>query len=225
GDILEGAEIYNTEVIASIERPIKEKSGIAVLYGNLCPGGAIIKPNAASPELLHHRGRAYVFENIEDLKAKIDDPTTGITKDHILVLKGCGPVGYPGMPEVGNMPIPKHLVEQGVTDMVRISDARMSGTAFGTVVLHVSPETEAGGPLAVVETGDEIELNVASGKLDLLITDDELQARLKHWQPLAKKYARGYYKLYQDHVMQAQHGADFNFLVGKSSSIVERESH
>jgi dihydroxy-acid dehydratase len=221
----EGAECYNRDVIYPFESPLKPAAGLKVLRGNLAENGAIIKPSAATKELLEHEGEAYVFETIEDLKAKIDDPDLPVTKDSILVLKGCGPKGYPGMPEVGNMPIPGKLITQGVTDMVRVSDARMSGTAFGTVVLHVSPEAQAGGTLALVETGDRIRLSASKGELELLVDEQELAKRRAKWQPDAPHYVRGYAKLYIDHVMQAEHGADFDFLVGKDTRPVTRESH
>ena len=220
-----GAEIFNRDVIFPVEKPFRENAGIRVLRGNLAPQGAVIKPSAASAHLLVHEAEAYVFETIEELKETIDDPDLPVTKDSILVLKGCGPKGYPGMAEVGNMPIPGKLIEQGVRDMVRISDARMSGTAFGTVVLHVSPEANAGGPLAVVKTGDRIRLNAELGELSLLISDEELQERLKQWIAPEAEFSRGYYKLYIDHVLQADQGADLDFLVGSSGSEVKRESH
>lgn len=221
----QGAENFNTDVIRPLDQPLRKAAGIRVLRGNIAPRGAIIKPSAASEHLLQHEAEAYVFESIEDLKANIDRPDLPVTADTILVLKGCGPKGYPGMAEVGNMPIPGRLVQEGVRDMVRISDARMSGTAFGTVVLHVVPETQAGGPLAAVKTGDRIRLDVANGELSLLISDEELAARMAQWQAPVPEYQRGYYKLYLDHVMQADTGADLDFLVGKSSSDVKRESH
>jgi dihydroxy-acid dehydratase len=223
----EKAEVYNGEVIRTIENPVKPDSGIWVLRGNLAPGGAVMKPSAASPELLNHKGKAVVFETIEDFKARIDDPDLDVDAGSILVLKGCGPKGYPGMPEVGNMPLPTKLLEKGVKDMVRISDARMSGTAFGTVILHVSPEADAGGPLAVVRDGDEIVLDGPGRALSLLISDAEMAARLAHWrenQP-PPKATRGYAKLYVDHVLQADKGCDLDFLVGSSGSVVTRESH
>ncbi|MFZ1389801.1 MAG: IlvD/Edd family dehydratase [Thiolinea sp.] len=221
----QGAENFNPDVIRPLDQPLRKAAGIRVLRGNIAPRGAIIKPSAASEHLLQHEAEAYVFESIEDLKANIDRPDLPVTADTILVLKGCGPKGYPGMAEVGNMPIPGRLVQEGVRDMVRISDARMSGTAFGTVVLHVVPETQAGGPLAAVKTGDRIRLDVANGELSLLISDEELAARMAQWQAPVPEYQRGYYKLYIDHVMQADTGADLDFLVGKSSSDVKRESH
>lgn len=227
GECIADAECFNREVIHTLEKPAKPASGIWVLHGNLCPQGAVMKPSAASPELYQHRGRAVVFESIEDLKARIDDPNLNVDENSILVLKGCGPKGYPGMPEVGNMPLPKKLLERGIKDMLRISDARMSGTAFGSVVLHVAPEAEAGGPLAIVKDGDEIVLDGPNRKLELLISEQELQQRLAVWHSNRppQKYQRGYYRLYIEHVLQADRGCDFDFLVGASSAHVERESH
>ncbi len=219
------AECYNTDVIRTLDEPLKPAAGLRVLRGNLAPQGAIIKPSAASEHLLQHEAEAYVFENIEDLKANIDREDLPVDENTILVLKGCGPQGYPGMPEVGNMPIPRKLVEQGVRDMVRVSDARMSGTAFGTVVLHVSPEANAGGPLALVKTGDRIRLDASAGELSLLVDEAELEARRAQWLPEPPNYQRGYAKLYIDHVMQADRGADLDFLVGKDTRHVTRESH
>lgn len=227
GERFASAECFNREVVHTLAEPAKATSGIWVLHGNLCPGGAIMKPSAASAQLSRHRGRAVVFESIEDFKARIDDPNLEVDEHSILVLKGCGPKGYPGMPEVGNMPLPKKLLERGVKDMIRISDARMSGTAFGTVVLHVTPESVAGGPLAVVQTGDEILLDGPGRRLELLIDGAELARRLEAWrtQQTQPKYQRGYYRLYIDHVLQADRGCDFDFLVGASGADVERESH
>lgn len=221
----EGVECFNDDVIRTLEQPLKPAAGLRVLKGNLAPNGAIIKPSAASDHLLKHEGTAYVFENIEDLKANIDREDLPVDENTILVLKGCGPKGYPGMPEVGNMPIPRKLVEKGVKDMVRVSDARMSGTAFGTVVLHVSPEANAGGPLALVKTGDTITLDAKAGVLELLVDDAELAQRRAQWQPETSRYSRGYAKLYIDHVLQADEGADLDFLVGKDTQPVTRESH
>jgi dihydroxy-acid dehydratase len=184
-----------------------------------------MKPSAASPQLLNHRGKAVVFETIEDFKARVDDPALDIDATSIMVLKGCGPKGYPGMPEVGNMPLPAKLLEQGVTDMLRISDARMSGTAFGTVVLHVSPETSVGGPLGLVETGDEIVLDAAARRLDLLVPEEELARRAAARPRDAYDTTRGYVALHRRHVMQAHLGADLDFLVGSSGDEVTRESH
>jgi dihydroxy-acid dehydratase len=221
----ENAQCFNKDVIYSFDEPLKPAAGLRVLRGNLAPLGAIIKPSAASDHLLEHRGEAYVFENIEELKAKIDLPDLPVDENTILVLKGCGPKGYPGMPEVGNMPIPRRLVERGITDMVRVSDARMSGTAFGTVVLHVAPEANAGGTLALVKTGDIIRLSTSEGLLELDVSEQELEERRKNWQPEPPHYSRGYAKLYIDHVMQADTGADLDILVGKDTRLVTRESH
>jgi dihydroxy-acid dehydratase len=228
GDIsayADGAECYNRDVIRSFDDPLKPAAGLRVLRGNLAPDGAIIKPSAATDALLEHEGEAYVFESIEDFKANVDRDDLPVTPDTILVLKGCGPKGYPGMPEVGNMPIPKKLVQQGVRDMVRVSDARMSGTAYGTVVLHVTPEAQAGGALALVKTGDRIRLSASEGRLELLISDEELATRRTAWQPDPPHYTRGYAKMYVDHVLQADKGADLDFLVGKDTRPVTRESH
>ncbi len=219
------APCFNRDVIHSFAEPFKRESGIAVLRGNLCPRGAVIKPSAATPELMRHRGRAVVFENVEELHAKIDDPKLAIDERSVMVLKNCGPKGYPGMPEVGNMPLPPKLLKRGVTDMVRISDARMSGTAYGTVVLHVAPEAADGGPLAFVKTGDEIELDVPARKLELRVDDRELKRRRSKWQPPPPPLERGYWKLYFEHVLQADEGADLDFLVGKSGDFVPKNSH
>jgi len=221
----EEAEVFNREVIRPFDAPLKPAAGLRVLRGSLAPDGAIVKPSAATPALLEHEGEAHVFENIEDLKANIDRDDLPVDPETILVLKGCGPMGYPGMPEVGNMPIPARLVKQGVRDMIRISDARMSGTAFGSVILHVSPEARAGGPLALVRTGDRIRVSAANGQLDLLVDEAELQARRDVWQPEPPRYERGYAKLYVDSVLQADRGADLDFLVGKDTRPVTRESH
>jgi L-arabonate dehydrase len=221
---IENAVCYNRDVIKSLDQPFKEHAGIAILQGNLAPNGAVIKPSAASPHLLKHRGRAVVFENIEDFRARIDDPALDIDENCIMVLKNCGPRGYPGMAEVGNMPLPKKVLEKGVTDMVRISDARMSGTAYGTVVLHTSPEAAAGGPLALVKTGDMIMLDVGERSLHLEVSDQELDRRRAAWTPPPMP-ERGYAKLYVEHVQQAHLGADLDFLVGSSGAPVPRESH
>jgi len=223
--IAKTGEVYNREVIGSIAAPIGPSSGVWVLRGNLAPRGAIVKPSAATPALLTHRGRAVVFEDIEDYKARIDDPDLDVDETSILVLKGCGPKGYPGMPEVGNMALPQKLLEKGVRDMVRISDARMSGTAYGTVILHVSPEAAAGGPLALVQSGDDIEVDGLARTLDLLVDEATLAARREALTLSASPYTRGWAKLYVDTVMQAEQGCDLDFLVGKSSSVVTRESH
>ncbi len=219
------APCYNRDVITAYRKPFKKHTGIAVLRGNLCPDGAIIKPSAATPKLMKHRGRAVVFENIEDFHKRIDDPKLDIDEKCVMVLKNCGPKGYPGMAEVGNMPLPPKLLKKGITDMVRISDARMSGTAYGTVVLHASPEAAAGGTLALVENGDEIELDVAKRKLELLVSEKELKKRRAKWKAPNPPLSRGYWRLYFDHVLQADQGADLDFLVGKSGSFVPRDNH
>src|SRR3989441_2347077 len=219
------AECWNRDVIHAFKSPFKKNTGIAVLRGNLCPDGAIIKPSAATPKLMKHRGRAVVFENIEDFHRRIDDPQLDIDESCVMVLKNCGPKGYPGMAEVGNMPLPPKLLKKGVTDMVRISDARMSGTAYGTVVLHVCPEAAAGGALALVENGDMIELDVEKRRLVLLVAEDVLLKRRKSWKLPAAPLERGYWKLYFDHVLQASEGADLDFLVGKSGTFVPRDNH
>jgi dihydroxy-acid dehydratase len=219
------APVWNPEVIRSFEKPLVEHGGIAVLRGNLAPDGAVLKPSAASPSLLKHSGRAVVFKDIEDYKQRINDPNIDVDETSILVLQNCGPKGYPGMPEVGNMGLPTKLLERGVRDMVRISDARMSGTAYGTVILHVCPEAAAGGTLALVQDGDRIELDVEARTLHLDVSDDELNQRRSKWvapKPLATS---GYQSLYIEHVMQACHGADLDFLVGCRGSKVIRESH
>lgn len=221
----DGAECYNRDVIRSFDDPLKPAAGIRVLKGNLAPDGAIVKPSAATPALLEHEGPAHVFESIEDMKSNIDRDDLDVTPDTVLVLKGCGPKGYPGMPEVGNMPIPAILVRKGVRDMIRVSDARMSGTAYGTVVLHVSPEAQAGGTLALVKTGDRVRISASKGELQLLVPEAELAERRATWQPLPDHYTRGYAKLYVDHVLQAHQGADLDFLVGKDTRPVTRESH
>jgi len=219
------APCWNREVIHAFGSPFKAESGIAVLRGNLCPNGAIIKPSAATPKLMKHKGRAIVFENIEDFHKRIDDPQLDIDESCVMVLKNCGPKGYPGMAEVGNMPLPPKLLKKGVTDMVRVSDARMSGTAYGTVVLHVAPEAAAGGVLALVENGDEIELDVGKRKLELLVSEQELAARYTKWKQPAPPLERGYWRLYFDHVLQANDGADLDFLTGKSGAFVPRDNH
>jgi dihydroxy-acid dehydratase len=219
------AQCWNRDVIKPFAEPLSAQGGLAVLRGNLCPNGAVLKPSAATPELLKHRGRAVVFENIEDLHARIDDPALTIDETCVMVLKNCGPQGYPGMPEVGNLPLPPKILQRGITDMVRISDARMSGTAYGTVVLHVAPEAAAGGALALVEEGDYIELDVAARRLHLDVPEKRLAQRRARWRPPAQTYERGYYRLYIEHVLQADQGADFDFLVGKSGVAVTRDSH
>jgi dihydroxy-acid dehydratase len=222
-DHLDDARIWDTEVI----RPLQADAGIAVLRGNLAPDGAIIKPAAASPHLLAHRGPAVVFDSIEDFHARIDDPDLDVSADSVLVLRGCGPKGYPGMPEVSNLPLPRKLLALGVRDMVRVCDGRMSGTAYGTVVLHVAPEAAAGGPLALVRTGDQIVLDVAARRLDVDLTSDELASRTPSAATVNgfANPTRGWERLYVDHVRQADTGADLDFLVGSSGSRVSRESH
>ena len=224
-DYYRDAKCWNRDVIFSFKNPIKRDAGLTVLRGTLAPEGAVIKPSAATPELLEHRGPAYVFENVEDMKANINNEDLPVNKDTILVLKGCGPKGYPGMAEVGNMPIPAKLVKEGLRDMVRISDARMSGTAYGTVVLHVAPEAAAGGVLALVKTGDEIVLSAKEGRLDLLVDEEELLARSAYMSTPLPDYERGYIKLYIDHVLGADKGADLDFLVGNDTRVPQRESH
>jgi dihydroxy-acid dehydratase len=219
------ARCHNRDVIHSLEAPFKRNTGIAVLRGNLCPDGAIIKPSAATPALMKHRGRAVVFESIEDFHGRIDDPKLDIDETCVMVLKNCGPKGYPGMAEVGNMPLPPKLLKKGVTDMVRISDARMSGTAYGTVVLHISPEAAAGGALALVQNGDTIELDVSRRKLELLVSEEVLRKRKNGWSAPKAPLERGYWKLYHDHVLQAHQGADLDFLVGRSGAFVPRDNH
>jgi dehydratase ilvD1 len=220
-----GAECFNTDVIRPYAEPLKPAAGLRVLRGNLAPDGVIVKPSAAPDRLLEHEGAARVFETIEDMKANIDRDDLPVTPETILVLKGCGPKGYPGMPEVGNMPIPRKLVRDGVRDMIRVSDGRMSGTAFGTVILHVSPEAQAGGTLALVKTGDRIRVSAAQGVMELLVDEAELARRRAAWSPEPPRYDRGYAKLYVDHVLQADRGADLDFLVGKDTRPVTRESH
>src|SRR5438046_654204 len=225
GDNVAEAPCYNRDVIRPRTDALKPNSGIAVLKGNLCPNGAVLKPSAATPSLMKHRGRAVVFEDIEDFRTRIDDPQLDIDESCVMVLKNCGPRGYPGMPEVGNMPLPPKILKKGVTDMVRISDARMSGTAYGTVVLHVCPEAAAGGALALVENGDVIELDVEKRRLVLLVAEDVLLKRRKNWKLPPPPLERGYWKLYFDHVLQASEGADLDFLVGKSGAFVPRDNH
>ncbi len=226
-DGLEQAAIWDPEVLRPRSQPLLAEGGIAVLRGNLAPDGALVKPAAASPSLLRHRGRALVFDSVEDFHARIDDPALDVDADTVLVLRGCGPKGYPGMPEVANLPLPPKLLAQGVRDMVRVCDGRMSGTAYGTVVLHVAPEAAAGGPLGLVRTGDVIELDVPARRLHLDVTDEELARREPDPRMQARCAAptRGWERLYVEHVRQADTGADLDFLVGSSGSAVARESH
>jgi L-arabonate dehydrase len=221
----ESAEVFDRNIVGTMEAPFKKNSGIAVVRGNLAPNGAVIKPSAATPALMTHRGKAVVFETIEDYHARVEDPDLDIDENSIMVLKNVGPKGYPGMAEVGNMGIPKKLLEKGVHDLVRISDGRMSGTGFGTVVLHVSPEAADGGNLALVQNGDYISLDVPNRSLNLEVSDEELTERRKNWRPIDMGYNRGYVSMYIKHVEQAHLGADMDFLKGKSGSVVSRDSH
>ena len=224
-DNIAGAENFNQDVIKPLSQPFMEKAGIAVLRGNLSPRGAVIKPSAATPALMVHTGRAVVFENIEEFHRLIDDESLDVDETCVLVLKNCGPKGYPGMAEVGNMPLPPKVLRKGITDMVRLSDARMSGTAYGTVILHTAPEAAAGGPLAVVRNGDMIELDVPKRRLHLHISDEELASRLAQWTAPPPPLDSGYWKLYVDHVLQADEGVDFDFLVGRRGAFVPRDNH
>ncbi|MCE6988210.1 IlvD/Edd family dehydratase [Dyadobacter sp. CY323] len=220
------AECFDPEVIGTMAEPVKDLTGLAVVRGNLCENGAVLKPSASlKPELMQHRGPAVVFEDIDDYKARLDDPKLDVDENSVLVLKNVGPKGYPGMPEVGNMSLPKKLLAQGVIDMLRISDGRMSGTGFGTVILHVSPEAAVGGTLALVQDGDMIELDVANRKLNLEVSPEELERRRALWKPLDMGYNRGYVNLHINHVMQAHEGADLDFLKGGSGDKVTRDSH
>lgn len=221
GANIANAEIVNTDVIARRENPLSEGGTLVVLYGNLCPDGAVLKRSAADPKLMQHEGPAVVFDDIYDMNERVDNPDLDVSRDSVLVLKNAGPVGAPGMPEWGHLPIPAKLLKEGVGDMVRISDARMSGTSYGAVVLHVAPETAVGGPLALVQTGDRIKLDVASRRLDLVIDDAELAGRRAVWTPPERKDRRGYRRLYEDRVLQANEGCDFDFLKGRSP-VVER---
>ncbi len=225
GESIADAQNYNTEVIKPFTEPFKANAGIAVLRGNLAPRGAVIKPSAATPELMVHKGRAVVFEDIEDFHKRIDDEDLDIDESCVMVLKNCGPKGYPGMAEVGNMPLPPKVLRKGITDMVRISDARMSGTAYGTTVLHTAPEAAAGGPLAIVQNGDIVELNVPKRLLHLHISDEEMARRLAAWVAPKPPMDSGYWKLYIDNVNQADEGVDFGFLRGKRGSKVPRDNH
>jgi dihydroxy-acid dehydratase len=225
GENVKAAPVWGKEVIRDYESPLVESGGVAVLRGNLCPKGAVLKPSAATPALMQHRGRAVVFENIEDYKARIDDPALEVDETSVMVLKNCGPKGYPGMAEVGNMGLPSKLLAKGITDMVRISDARMSGTAYGTVVLHVSPEAAIGGTLALVREGDWIELDVAGRRLTLEVDEAELARRRAAWVAPEPAFKSGYQSLYVEHVLGADQGADFDFLLGCRGHGVPRESH
>jgi dihydroxy-acid dehydratase len=221
----QNAECCDRNLIGTLDSPFKPESGIAVLKGNLCPGGAVIKPSAATPSLLQHRGQAVVFEDIDDYKKRLDDPDLDVTPDSVLVLKNVGPKGYPGMPEVGNMQLPMKIIQKGVSDMVRISDGRMSGTGYGTVVLHVSPESAVGGNLALVQNGDWIQLDVPNRTLNLEVSEEEMSKRRASFVPVQLGYARGYVNMFIQNVTQAHEGVDFDFLKGASGPIVKRDSH
>jgi dihydroxy-acid dehydratase len=225
GENVKDAPTYNHDVIRPMNNPLTEEGGIAILRGNLAPDGAVLKPSAASPKLMKHRGRAVVFEDIEDYHVRVDDKNLDIDETCVMVLKNCGPKGYPGMAEVGNMALPAKLLKKGITDMVRLSDARMSGTAFGTVVLHTSPEAAEGGPLALVKNGDFIELDVARRRIHLDITESELAQRRSAWKAPSPPMQSGYQRLHFDHVLQAHLGADLDFLVGRRGADVGRHSH
>jgi len=234
GENIASAKCYNPEVIRSFSAPLKPQGGTVILYGNLCPNGAVLKTSAASENLMQHTGRAVVFEDHDDLKARLDDPNLDVDENCVLVLKNGGPVGAPGMPEWGNLPIPAKIYKKGIEDMVRISDARMSGTSYGTVVLHIAPESALGGPLAIVQNGDLIRLDTANRKLDLLVSDEEIQQRLAAWEKPVRHYDRGYGKLFLDHILQANEGCDFDFLrwvpepedlVGSERSKARRATH
>ena len=216
GDNTQGAVCYDDNVIATLVEPLQENAGIAVLRGNLCPDGAVIKPSAATAQLMQHQGRAVVFESLEDFRTRIDDADLDVDEDSVLVLQNVGPKGFPGMPEVGNMSLPRKLLDKGVRDMVRLSDGRMSGTAYGTVVLHIAPESAVGGTLALVQTGDMIELDVPRRKLQLHVTPEELARRRRLWQSASAREARGYTRIFLDHVQQADRGVDFDILLGGS---------
>ncbi|HVZ98855.1 MAG TPA: L-arabinonate dehydratase [Caulobacterales bacterium] len=225
GDNIADARVFNDDVIRTRDNPLTAHGGIAVLRGNLAPNGAVLKPSAASEHLMRHRGRAVVFESIEDYKARVDDPALDVDENSVMVLKNCGPKGYPGMPEVGNMPLPEKVLKKGIRDMVRISDARMSGTAYGTVVLHAAPEAASGGPLALVRNGDIIALDVAARTLQLEVSDAELAQRRAQWRPPAPSMEGGYQSLYVERVLGADKGADLDFLVGCRGADIPRESH
>jgi dihydroxy-acid dehydratase len=224
GELILNAQIYNDDVIRPLDHPVSAQGGAVVLRGNLAPRGAVVKPSAASPHLMQHRGRAVVFADADEFRKHIDDADLEVDETSVLVLQNAGPVGYPGMPEVGNLALPKKLLDRGITDMVRISDARMSGTAYGTVVLHVAPEAAIGGPLALVRTGDFIVLDVHGRRLTLDIPDGELERRRAEWTAPPRRHARGYGRLFLDHVQQADAGADFDVLVGGSGTPASRVS-
>jgi dihydroxy-acid dehydratase len=225
GENVASAKTHDDQVIRPMNAPLTAEGGLAILRGNLAPSGAVLKPSAASQDLLIHEGPALVFSSVEEMRARIDDPALDVEADTVLVLKNCGPKGYPGMAEVGNMPIPRRLLDKGVRDMVRISDARMSGTAYGTVILHTAPEAAAGGPIALVRTGDRIRLDTPNRRLDLLVDPAELEQRRADWTPPPRPASGGYQSLYVDRVLQADQGADLDFLVGCRGADIPRESH
>jgi dihydroxyacid dehydratase/phosphogluconate dehydratase len=224
GENVSGAEIYNTDVIRTLDNPILQSGGLAILHGNLAPTGAVIKASAAEPRLLKHAGRAIVFDSFDEMNARIDDPALDVDASSVLVLRNAGPKGAPGMPEWGNLPIPQKLLRAGIRDMVRISDARMSGTSYGACVLHVSPESFVGGPLALLKDGDIVELDVPERQLNMRVNDDELGRRRAAWKPKEGLYHRGYGRLYMQHIKQADQGCDFDFLEG-TAPIPEPEIH
>jgi dihydroxy-acid dehydratase len=221
GENIAGAEIVNTDVIRTAESPLNEGGSLVILRGNLCPDGAVMKISAADPRLLQHEGRALVFDDIHDLADRVDDPDLDCDETSVMVLRNAGPVGAPGMPEWGHLPIPAKLLKRGVVDLLRISDARMSGTSYGAVILHVAPESAVGGPLALVRDGDAIRLDIASRRLDLVVDEAELAARRDAWTPPPRKDERGYRRLHQDHVLQANEGCDLDFLRGRSPVIAD----
>ena len=225
GENNKDAKCWNNEVIKEFDNPLTKNGGIKILKGNIAPNGAIIKPSAASPELMKHAGKAVVFESVEEFQEKIDDPNLEVDENSILVLKNCGPKGYPGMAEVGNMRLPQKLLKKGVRDMIRISDARMSGTAYGTVILHTSPEAAVKGPLGAVQNGDLIEVDVNQGTVNLKVDQETIKNRLDNYNPILPEISGGYQKMYIDHVMQADKGADLDFLIGKRGAEVKRHSH
>src|SRR3569833_3435861 len=223
-DNYKNAECYNRDVIATVDMPFNKLAGISVLKGNICEHGAVIKPSAATPKLMQHTGRAVVFENIDDYKSRVDDPDLDIDENSVMVLKNVGPKGYPGMPEVGNMAIPKKLLDKGITDMVRMSDGRMSGTGFGTVVLHVSPEAALGGTFAIIRDGDIIELDFKNRSLNVQLSEEEISKRKQQLKQNTDFATRGYVYLYQNHVEQSQLGADLDFLKGGNKRKKQKKS-
>ncbi len=225
GESVQGAEVFDENVIRPLDNPLTAQGGTAILRGNLAPDGAVIKPSAADPALLRHRGPAVVFKNLADIKARIHDSSLALTPDHVIVMQSGGPLGAPGMPESGMLPLPNYLLEEGVRDMVRISDARMSGTSYGTCVLHISPESHVGGPLALVEDGDMIELDVSARRLHLDVSDEDLARRREQWSASPSRFSRGYGKLFEEEVTQANEGCDFRFLENDGSHTPDPEIH